>query len=71
MAMTIYEQCGRLLEKFENELAAHLSTLDMVRRLKAGEVSLDQLTIGKNADGLMTWAIVPAAAPATPAPPPE
>lgn len=50
--MDIYERYGRQSERLEEQLeatqrefAAHVSTINVLRHLKNGELSLDQLTV--------------------------
>ena len=57
--MTIYEMYGRLLEEREQEHLRHLGTLALLRSIKSGDVSLDDVEI--NDDN--SWRIVPEAPP--------
>jgi hypothetical protein len=43
--MDIYERFGRLVEDYQNELAEHVKTVGVLRALKAGEISLEQIEI--------------------------
>ena len=43
--MTIYELYGRLMEERQIEHEAHLKTIDLLARIKAGKVSIDQVVL--------------------------
>lgn len=43
--MNIYEQHGRLVEQYEMECEAHRRTVDVLRRLKQGEIDIASLTV--------------------------
>lgn len=54
--MNIYEQYGRLVEQHQRECENHAQTVNVLRRLKQGEVALDSLTVTDE----NKWSIVPA-----------
>lgn len=63
---SIHELYGQQAEALQTaveahaaELAEHLKTFALLRRLKAGAVKLDDLTIG-GSDAKPTWTITPA-----------
>lgn len=43
--MNIYEQYGRLVERYEIECEAHRQTVGVLRALKQGDLLLDALTV--------------------------
>lgn len=43
--MDIYERYGRLMESYQQECENHRQTVDLLKRLKSGEVSLDSLHV--------------------------
>lgn len=54
----IYELYGRLAETYEEQRAAHLNTIDVLRRVAIGEIYPAQLVVSEN-----TWQVVPLAQP--------
>lgn len=44
--MNIYEQYGRLQELYANECDKHAQTVDVLRRLKSGDLTLEMVTVG-------------------------
>lgn len=48
----IYELFGRMAEQLEKENAEHLRTIDILRQLKEGKITLEQLSVTEN-----SWAI--------------
>jgi hypothetical protein len=53
--MTIYEQYGRLAEQYQQECESHAQTVNVLRRLKQGEITLDSLTVTDE----NRWSILP------------
>ena len=43
--MTIYEMYGRLMEERQQEHEAHMKTIDLLARIKAGRVSIEQVVL--------------------------
>lgn len=61
--MTIYEMYGRLLEEREQEHNRHLGTLALLRSIKNGQISIDDVEI-KDDD---SWQIIAKEPPPFPA----
>lgn len=51
--MDIHERYGRLMESYQNECESHRQTINLLQRLKRGEVTLDSLDVTDS-----TWTIV-------------
>lgn len=43
--MNIYEQYGRLQEKYDIECEKHIQTIAVLRALKTGQLTLDMVTV--------------------------
>lgn len=56
---SIYERFGRLQEKYEAEIEAHHATIRLIQRLQSCEIALEQVVIGHNADGTVSWHVMP------------
>lgn len=54
MAVSIYERFGRLQEKYESEYEQHLQTIDVLGKLKRGEIDLSQIEVTDT-----SWIVVP------------
>lgn len=52
--MTIYELYGRLTEERHREHAAHLATLEVLRKVVEGELPVSAVTVDGD-----TWKLVP------------
>lgn len=63
--MNIYEQHGRLVEQYQTECENHQQTVNVLRRLKQGEITLDLLTVTDD----NKWSIVPTPEPLDDSPP--
>ena len=55
----IYARYGKKQEQLEQAIEQHQQTLALVRALKTGEVSIDQVEVRDNG-----WRLLPAAEPA-------
>lgn len=53
--MNIYEQHGRLVEQYQQECEKHVQTVNVLRRLKQGEINLESLTVTDD----NKWTILP------------
>lgn len=54
--MDLYERLGRLQEKYDNEVEQHINTIAVLRALKQGELTLDQVYVDPAANA---WSITP------------
>lgn len=64
-AVTIYERFVHILEEREQEHFRHLATLALLRSIKSGEVSIDDVELDAEDN---SWRVVPTALPLPPYP---
>lgn len=55
-AVTIYERYVNLLEEREQEHFRHLATLGLLRSIKSGEISIDDVELDETDN---SWRVVP------------